>query len=385
MQIKIIKKMLAFIFPLFLLTACNGFFEKDNTPPPKSLVQFIPSVKPQLLWSKRTGQGFGKEYAKMTPVIDGDNIYTASPKGTVTSINKVTGKQNWQVNTPLPIVTGPGAGDGIVVVIGHKGRVLALDEAYGRSLWEVAIAGEILASPAIDHGVVVVKSIDGSVRGLDIANGTERWVYQQTEPNMILRGASKPLIYGNNVFVGFSNGSLAKLSLNNGGVAWVQTIAVPTGAFAIQRMIDIDADPIIFNHHLYAATYQGKIASLQRQNGRTLWSHNISSYTGMSADDNAVYVTDASSYVWSFDANTGLVNWRQTDLKDRVISAPVVMDDYLVMGDIQGYLHWLDKTDGHFVGRVSTGAAPIFASPLVDNGILYAFNNNGYLSAYILR
>ena len=75
------------------LTACNGFFEKDNTPEPKPLTQFQPEIKPHLAWSVKTGSGADDEYLKMSPAIGENVIVTASTKGTVTSVDKFTGKK----------------------------------------------------------------------------------------------------------------------------------------------------------------------------------------------------------------------------------------------------------------------------------------------------
>jgi outer membrane protein assembly factor BamB len=231
---------------------------------------------------------------------------------------------------------------------------------------------------------VVVKAVDGYTRGLSSNNGREIWSFQQVEPNLVLRGSSAPIIRDGTIIAGYANGNLAKLSLGDGQLLWLQTVAVPEGAFAIQRMIDIDADPIVFEHQIYVATYQGKIASLDWTSGKVLWSHDISSYTGMAADSDSVYISDAKGHVWGFNADSGLVNWRQNRLEYRIISAPAVMGNYVVVGDAEGYLHWLSKTDGHFAARVSLGSA-IYASPIVKNNVLYALSNNGYLVAYTLR
>jgi outer membrane protein assembly factor BamB len=129
------------------------------------------------------------------------------------------------------------------------------------------------------------------------------------------------------------------------------------------------------------ATYRGKIASLDWLSGKTLWTHEISSYTGMIADSNAIYISDANSYIWSFGADNGLVNWRQTQLEARTLSAPALIGNYVVVGDAEGYLHWLSKSDGHFVSRVKVGSG-VYAAPLVENRILYVLTNAGNLSAY---
>lgn len=368
---------------VFSLSSC-GFFDKDNTPDPWPLTTYTPEVNPYKLWSTSTNAGSGSEYAKMRPVIDGNAIYTAGNTGTVSAINKQTGRTIWSVNTKQSISTGPGAGDGLVVVGSSKGEVLALSEANGGQVWKISVPGEILAAPAVGEGVVVVKATDGYVRGFSANNGQKIWEYQQTEPNLILHGASAPLIQDNNVIVGFANGNLAKLGARYGQLSWQQAIAIPEGAFSIQRMIDIDADPVLYGHDIYVATYQGKIDSLDWSTGRELWTHDISSYTGMVADSSSVYVTDAKSHVWAFGADNGFVNWRQNKLESRTVSGPAIMGKYVVVGDAEGYLHWLDKTDGHFAARVSLGSA-IYAAPLVENGVLYAQTSSGYLAAYTIR
>lgn len=366
-----------------LLTACNGFFEKDNTPPPTPLTNIKAEVQPRLLWSTKTGAGTDGEYLKMSPALGETALYTTSAKGSVTAINKATGRILWEVNTGLALSAGPGIGNGIVVVVSRHGEVMALNQADGKSLWKVSIPGEILAKPAIERDTVVVKAVDGYVRAFSAQNGNEKWSFQQVEPNLILRASSAPIIRGRDVLIGFANGNLAKFSLTDGQLFWLQPVTIPEGAFAIQRMIDIDANPIVHDHRIYAATYQGKIASLDWTSGRILWNHDISSYTGMIADSNSVYISDAKSHVWAFSADGGLVNWRQNKLEARNVSSPALMNNYVVVGDAEGYLHWLGKEDGHFAGRVSAGSA-IYTSPIVDDGVLYAFTNKGYLLAYTL-
>lgn len=368
-----------------LLSACAGFFEKDNTPTPTPLASFSPQTSPRLMWSAKVGTGSDKnDYLKMSPAASETAIYTASTNGTITALNNTTGRRNWQTNLRMTLAAGPGVGDGMVVVGSEKGTLIALAEADGRQLWRISTQGEIIAPPAVNNGVIVVKTMDGHTYAYSSKNGQTIWSYQQLEPNLLLRGASKPVIRDQYVIIGYANGNLAKFNVNGGELLWQQMVAVPEGAFAIQRMIDIDADPIVFQHHIYVATYQGRISSLDWASGRTLWTHDISSYTGMSADENMVYISDASGFVWGFGTDSGLVNWRQHKLQYRIISGPAIMQNYVVVGDAQGYLHWLNKADGRFAARVSLGSA-IYAAPIVKNNVLYALTNSGYLAAYTLR
>lgn len=374
-------KHLTLLLCAIALTSCS-FFDKDNTPEPKALVNFTPEVRPHVLWSTKAGSGVDDEYLKMGPAVGETAIYTASVNGAVTSINKMNGQQNWHINTRAPLTATPGIGDQIVVVASRRGDVIALSQVNGSQLWRTTVPGEVLASPAVGHQTVVVKTIDGTLRALSAKDGHELWNYQQTEPSLVLRGSSAPIIRDNSIFAGYANGNLVRLSLNN-QLLWTQTIAIPEGAFAIQRMIDIDADPVVYGHHVYAATYQGKIASLDWETGQVLWSHDISSYTGMIANEKSVYISDAKSYVWSFDADSDAVNWRQTQLESRVVTGPAIMGPYVVVGDAQGYLHWLSREDGHFAGREKVGS-PLYAAPIAQNNVLYALTSKGYLTAYTL-
>lgn len=363
------------------LSACNGFFEKDNTPPPMPLAPYQVEVRPALVWSTNTGSGTNGEYLKTSPAIDETALYVASLKGTVTAVNRVNGRILWHTNTSLSLAGGPGVSNGIVVVGGRKGQVVALQASNGRILWQTTVAGEILAKPALQDGTAVIKTVDGQVRALSLKNGEELWSFKQNEPSLILRGASAPLIRHRDVLAGFANGNLAKLSLSDGRLYWMQPIAFPEGAFAIERMIDIDANPIVFDHRIYAATYQGKISSLDWSTGRILWSHDISSFTGMQADSNAVYISDAKSHVWAFTADSGLVAWRQNKLDSRVVSGPAVMGRYVVVGDAEGYLHWLDKKDGHIAGRVAVSGG-VYAAPIAEGNVVYVFTSKGQLLTY---
>lgn len=383
MQIKIIKTYAFIFFLATALTGCNGFFEKDNLPPPKPLQQFTPIISPKPLWSTNVGLSSSDGYLKMNPAITEDAIYTVATTGSVTSINKYNSRKNWRVVLDKGLTSGPGVGNGVVVVANQKGDIIALAQTDGHPLWQRNIASEVISNPSIAHDLVIVKSIDGYVRALSTKNGSEVWSYQQPEPTLLLRGASKPIISGTSVISGFANGSLAKLGLKDGNLNWTQSIAVPSGGFAIQRMIDIDADPILYGHQLYAATYQGKIASVDWYTGALKWSHTLSSYTGMATDGQHVYVSDARSLIWSFNAQTGQVNWRMNALTDRWVTAPAIMGDYLVVGDKEGYLHWLTKAEGRLAARVKLGW-PIIANPIVDHGVLYVLTKNGKLSAYSL-
>ena len=373
-----------------LLASCNGFFEKDNTPLPTALYPITAEVSPRFLWSTSAGGGVGDEYLKMSPAMSSIGIFTSSINGTVTAISKIDGRLLWQKNLHnAQLTTGIAASDGFasqpfVVVASRKGEVFALRQMDGALLWKINLPDELLAKPAISQGHVIIKAIDGHLYALSALNGRIIWSYQQVEPTLILQAASTPLVQDNALIVGFASGDLSKFSLRDGELLWQQRIAVAEGAFAIQRMIDIDADPLIIGGHLYAATYQGKIALMDWRTGKLRWSQPISSYTGMTGDQQAVYISDAEGNVSAFNASSGGLLWKQTGLKNRIISPPALMQNYVVVGDAEGYVHWLNKHNGQLAGRVLLSPA-LYAAPLVEDNRIYLFTNQGRLAAYYIK
>lgn len=367
-----------------MLTACNGFFDKDNTPAPTPLMTFPQQIYVRSLWNVSAGNGARGDYIKLVPAVTSRYVFTAGQDGTVTAIDKCSGRLVWRVLTSVNVNAGPGANDGVVVIGGHNGEVVALREIDGRVIWQNCVSSEILAPPAVNNGVVIVKSIDGNLTAFSQYDGRVLWRTQQSEPVLILRSGSTPFIYGDNVIAGFANGNLLKLSLRNGSTHWLQPIGIPEGNFMIQRMVDIDSDPVVYRNRLFAATYQGRVAALDPASGRFYWSQNISSYMGIAVDDEHVYVSDARSHIWAFNAYTGRVEWQQCMLESRNISGPAVLGNYIVVGDQEGYLHWMNKQDGHFVARLKVGGYAVRAAPVVDNNVLYVLTVDGRVAAYTL-
>ena len=104
------------------------------------------------------------------------------------------------------------------------------------------------------------------------------------------------------------------------------------------------------------------------------------------ADEKAIYLTDAQGYVWAFDAATGQVNWRQKKLQARLLTAPALMGNNIVVADGEGYVHWINKQTGEFVARVAAFEGNVItAKPLVVSDTVYVLTNNGGLVAYQLQ
>ena len=298
------------------------------------------------------------------------------------AIDLQTGALVWQHKTDLEISGGPGAGEGLVVFGTLDGDVVALDSATGTERWKAKVISEVIAAPAIAQGVVVVRSNDGRVTAFDITDGKRRWFWNRDLPRLTVRGNDAPSFGPGVVFVGNDDGTVASLALTDGRPLWDQAVGQPDGRSELDRMADVDGSPVLDGTTLFASSYKKQTIAIEAPSGRPLWAqdHGGAGRIGLASD--RVVVADPAGVVWALDKNGGSAMWQQAGLARRSLSGAAVQGEFAVVGDYDGYLHWLRLDNGDFGARVRAGRDPINAAPVVSDGILLVQTASGDLSAW---
>ena len=360
--------------------------ESDNSVPPAELVEFEPTIEVERVWSERYSKGVDNLFIQLTPASYEDSVFTADRDGRMIAMSAETGDKIWtERNKKLRISGGPGVGDGLVFVGTSDAEVVARDVETGEQKWISPVSSEVLAPPIADRGTVVVRTGDGKLFGLDATSGKRKWVYDRTIPVLTLRGTSSPVIYDGIVIVGFDNGRLVALDISTGKQEWETRLGVPSGRSDLERMVDIDAEPIIIDDVAYVASFQASIAAVSVFTGQLEWTRDISSHSTLAVDESRVYVTDELGSVWGLDRDTGGSIWKQDGLRARSVSGPTVFGDYVGVGDFEGYLHWKNRTTGEFVYRNRLDKQRILVPGRNVGDVLLAFSTSGVLSAYRLK
>ena len=357
---------------------------KDNAEPPSPLVAFQTRLKVIELWTKDTG-GVDEQYLKLAPVVSGQRLFIADPDGEIEAFDATNGSSLWSTDVDERITGGPGSGENVVLAGTGEGQTISMGADNGKVQWRAQLSSEILSPPQKRDGVVVVRTNDGKIFGLEGTRGRRLWIYDRSVPALTLRGTSAPVIDSGVVVAGFDAGRLAALELKTGRLLWETTIATARGRSELERMVDIDSDPLIFDGIIYVASFQGQLAAVQMDSGRILWTRDVSSYSGFSVDSDYLYLSDEDSHIWAFDRFTGTTIWRQEKLHARAITGPAWIGDYIVVGDLEGYLHWMDKRTGEFVARIRMSDERIIAKPVVVGKVLYAYCSDGTLASYTYR
>lgn len=370
-------KILFLITLLMLLVGCDLFDDEEVIKPAK-LTAFQQQLFLKVIWTNKNDGGAGDEYLKLTPAVVEQKIFTVSYKGRVKAVNINSGRNIWEVNTNLPLRSGVAADNSNIYIGTDAGRIIALRQSDGKMVWQASFPSSVLAIPCVAKGKVIAKGIGGQLLAFDAATGKQLWSYAEEEPGLILRGSSAPRIAGNLVINGFADGQLVALNIQTGKVEWKQAIAEPTGSATVDRMTDIDADPVIADRTIYTAAYQGHIAAVNL-NGRILWQKELSAYSDIAVGTNAIYTSDSQGLLYAFNRKTGEVLWKQAALTGRNLSAPVLYHGNLIVGDVDGYVHCLATKDGHFLARLRVDKSEIIAPPLVVDDSLFVMSKSGKL------
>jgi outer membrane protein assembly factor BamB len=364
---------------LVLVAACAN--DKKKLEKPVELTKFTSTAKVERVWTASTGEGAPKLRLGLSVATDGKAIFAASYDGDIEAFSITNGKKLWQTDTKLKLTGGPGAGEGLVVAGANKGDIVALDAATGAQKWRIRINSEVLAAPVIGGGMVVMRLGDGRIVALNAADGKEVWSAEQSVPKLSLRGTSRQIITGDVVLCGFDSGRVMALALKDGETLWDVTIAPPSGKSDIERLNDMDSMVRVVDNDVYAVTYQGKAARVDRETGQLLWTRDVSSYSGVATDEDGVFVSGADGALVKIGRRTGIELWKQEVLARRRLSPPAVLGSLVAVADLDGYVHFLDSEKGELAGRIHALSARVNAVPLVVDDLLIMMDVEGKIVA----
>jgi outer membrane protein assembly factor BamB len=355
---------------------------QDPIDPPNDLKEFKAKLNPKILWSLKLG---GSESFEFSPGIIGDEAYAASSDGSLAKIDLKTGKAIWKINTGERLSGGVGVGVNEVTVGTSNGFLMAYD-LNAKLLWKTRLSSQILSAPTIHEGLVIVRTSDNLIHGLNVKEGLKKWTFSRAGPPLSLRSSVGVVASDGVIYAGFPGGKLAALREDNGTLLWEITVAQPKGVTEIERASDVTSSPVIDGLNIYTVAYQGKISAVDRVNSRTLWSRDISSYTGMSIDGARIYLSHTGGAIYSLAIESGKTYWRQGDLLNRKLTTPLGMGDYVAVGDLEGYIHILDKETGAFLGRIQLDDEPVMRRLVeFETGKFLAQTRNGGIYAIAIQ
>ncbi len=387
------SKLLLLLSGLLLLASCSTItdlktdiservFGSESVEPPEELAEIKETASVKVLWQAKLG---GTEIYDFTPAVEAGYAYFASAEGELSKLDITNGSQAWRVNVGEKLTGGVGIGGSLVIVGTQKGSIYAYDIS-GKLQWKTRLSSQVLSAPKYFDGLVIVRTGDNRIYGINANDGSRKWVYDRTGPALTLRSSAGVIVDGGAVYAGFAGGKLVSVRADNGKMMWEASVAQPKGVTEIERIADITSLPFVDGPLVYAVAYQGRIAAVDRTTGRVVWNRDISSLSGLTAEDARIYVSHAIGSVYALDYTTGKTFWRQGALKNRHLTAPLAMGSLIAVGDVEGYVHFLSREDGAFSARVKTGDSQILPQMvLINSNTLLAQSRDGGIYALQIK
>ncbi len=338
-------------------------------------------------WRFYTGETYDSADIPLRPVVGGSRIFAAEPGGKIYALEADTGDVVWQIDSKLDLSAGVGFGHGVVVVASAEGQLLALDPTDGNLLWQSSVGAEVLARPIVADEHIIVRAGDGQVIGVDKNSGTIRWRLRNSVPSLSVRGLSVPVQVNEIVVVGYASGHLSGIDIESGRELWKTPISRPGGSNQIDRLIDIDADPLIAGSQLFVAAYQDKVYAISLTAQKVQWSAPRSTLRNLAVSDSELLITLDNGVVMALEPNTGAEVWKQARLMGRGVTNPIAIpgSKLCAVGDYQGYVHVMDVSTGALKGRGRARAGAILAT-FIGPGFegFYTLSERGMITAWLL-
>ncbi|EMA4502351.1 outer membrane protein assembly factor BamB [Enterobacter hormaechei] len=385
------KLLLPGLLSVTLLSGCSLFSGEEDvvkmSPLPTVENQFTPSTA----WDTSVGDGIGDFYSNLHPAFADGVVYVADRKGTVKALNADDGKEVWSINLaekdgwfsrkPALLSGGLTATGGHVYVGSEKAQVYALNASDGSVAWQTTVAGESLSRPVVSDGLVLIHTSNGQLQALNEADGLVKWTVNLDMPALSLRGESAPATAFGAAIVGGDNGRVSAVLMQQGQMIWQQRISQATGSTEIDRLSDVDTTPVIVDGVVYALAYNGNLTALDLRSGQIMWKRELGSVNDFIVDGNRIYMVDQNDRLLALSTEGGVTLWTQSDLLHRLLTAPALYNGSLVVGDSEGYMHWIDPENGRFVAQQKVDSSGFLTEPVVADGKLLIQAKDGTLYA----
>lgn len=318
------------------------------------------------------------------PVIVGDRVYLGTAAGeALYALDRRSG---------VVAETYPAAGNvqaaarvvGDRVYFGDTGGRVWCYQIDGELVWSYDASAPVLVEPTHDGEFLFVATVDDLVIALDPQDGSQVWRFQHRtdlarRAELALYAAPAPLVVGDEVLAGFSDGTLLALDRARGDARWQRRIG---GG----RYPDLVAAPVQSAHEasmVYVSGYYEPFAALDVREGRTVWS----APTG--AADRPAFIeldgaqvlvqpgTDGKLRAWN--ARTGDPKWIWDSGSSGALTAPISTSAGILVSSTDKSVYLVDAQTGEtsWTYVPEGGIDGVSVSPAVDGRQIVFLTNAG--------
>ncbi|MCC7404851.1 MAG: PQQ-binding-like beta-propeller repeat protein [Bdellovibrionales bacterium] len=330
-------------------------------------------------WLRSTPQGEFLQFRRMNrmrPVVTDKLVVGGNAIDRLVGYDRKSGKTLWARDLRDGVEGGAQLVDGRLYFGSSDGQFYCVNAETGVTIWSFPVRIETLGEPLVENDVVYFLAGNNVLYALDAKTGEQRWTYNRMDSSQLsIRGASRPLIIGNNLYVGFSDGSFVALDKTKGAVTWEQSLNQN------KRFRDVDATPVADGDRIFVSSFDGALYCLDSRDGTVFWRVEEGGYAPVLIEKEIVYYGTSTGKMLALDKASGKVVWSKEGVRG-VATSPVLYRGLLVYGESHGSLKMVDARTGQDVSEFKTGRG-VTSAPNLDgeSGDIYFMSANAVLYA----
>jgi outer membrane protein assembly factor BamB len=349
------------------------------------------------IWSESIGDGSDDDLPLTAqPVVSQGIIYTMDTDSNVTAFRLKDGDEVWS-NTVRPkgedetvIGGGLSISDDTLYATNGYDELLAMSAEKGGIFWRVKLSAPSRAAPTILGGNVYVLTLDNHLTAYERLTGKLLWKYEGFAESAGLVSAASPAAENEIVVCPLSSGELTALRIENGAVAWTDSLSPSLQTGGAASLPDIAGLPVIDNGAVVAISYGGKIVAIDTATGQRIWAKDIGGAKTPWVAGNMIFLITSNAELVALSRQTGDIEWvKSLSAQDHsefsynslLWQGPVMAGNRLIVTSAGEEMFEISPQDGTTIRKTDLGFH-VAIPPVVADNTLYLVSDDGTLYAW---
>jgi outer membrane protein assembly factor BamB len=255
-------KNIFFLFLITLYSSCAAL--KDYHPVPDKVE--APKLSP--VWIKDLDPVYDSgnlPIALQSPLVHEGIVYAGHNGGYMQAHELENGRPIWSEYDASAYHSGAVSFNDQIIYGTVQGRVISRHGIMGTIKYSVDLGATIETRGVVYNGRIFFQTRNHQVFCLDAVTGKILWAYKRSVPYLTtLQRASTPVIFKDKVLVGFADGVMAALSIDEG------LLLFETKLSNASKFVDVDNSAFIYADRIYISPVGSALSVLDPSSGKVL-------------------------------------------------------------------------------------------------------------------
>jgi outer membrane protein assembly factor BamB len=310
------------------------------------------------------------------PRIFNDIVYMGSLDGVMSAFDLESGRLLWSQDEKTPLGGPVEFFKDHIAYGGLSGRLFVRHYLTGKLKYAIDLAAPIESAPVFHKDHLFIYLRGHQLVHLDAETGKVLWAYKRAVPvTTTLQRTTKPLILGNKVIVGFADGFIGALSMNEGLLLW-ETKLVENSKF-----VDVDLNPILAGGLIISGSPSGELKAINPENGAIARTYDVSvlAHPLLRGEQLILGTNDGEVIIMSLSGEI----LKKAKVSTQAVSAVSWWKDMLIVASFDGKIQAVDPLTMKIIDHFNLGYdySAIFSDIVTTDNFLalYSSRNRLYL------